>query len=87
MGKIGVDGHSFHVKVMYIQLNFLSDFYADPGYARQEVVNISGHMELQHLEVLQYDMRGSTILLVPSKLLAGLDDVTQFARQIILLTQ
>lgn len=83
VAKTGVNGNSFLVKIIKI----LSDCCAHPGYAWQEIVNISSHMELQHLEVLQYDMKGSAVLLIPSKLLVGFDDVTQFTSQIILHTQ
>ena len=41
-------------------------------------------MELQHLDVLLYDVGSSSILLIANQLLVGLDNVCQLVGQVIL---
>lgn len=56
-----------------------------PGQSRYLIVHQCGHMKLEHLNVLQYDVGGSTILLISDELLIALHNVPQFVSQVILL--
>ena len=55
-----------------------------PGQAWDLIVHQGGHVELQHLDVLEDDVRGSSILLVADELLVALDHVAQLVSQVVL---
>ena len=55
-----------------------------PGHAGQFIVHHSSNMKLQHLDVLLYDVGGSSVLLITNQLLVGLDNVCQLVGQVIL---
>ena len=52
---------------------------------RHVVIRQRGHVELKHLDVLQDDVGGRPLLLVPDQLVVGLQDVRQLVGQVILI--
>lgn len=54
------------------------------GQTRELVVHHGGHVELQQLHVLSYDVGRGATLFVPPQLVVDLDDVSQLVSQVIL---